>query len=59
MPMYKRWHFEVRGKDIVFIREGEERDNVALWAKIVTSGKEYARGAAKLHTLLVSATYRI
>lgn len=59
MPTYRRWNFEVRGKDILVIREGEEISSVCGLkfgpVKTVTSGKEHVKGAAaKQQALKVS-----
>ena len=59
MPVYRRWNFEIRGRDIHVVREGEEISSVCGLrygpVKVITSGKEHAKGAtAKVQALLVS-----
>ena len=61
MATLRRWNFDVRGKSIVVIREGEEitsRCGLRYGPiKIVTSGREHAKGAAKAQALLVSGLH--
>lgn len=59
----RRWNFDVKGKDILIVRENEEFSSLSGLRfgpiKLITKGKEHARGAAaKQQALLVSNSAR-
>ena len=58
MPTYRRWNFEVRGKDILVIREGEEISSVCGLKfgpiKIVTKVKGAAATGTQVNEQVVS-----